>query len=112
MIMLDYRLSRGVLCLDHESQPAASYTVYTAIQRDLIYGSPRHTDLGPSILQAEQVQFLYRNMPTGVLRARSTPAYLAAVAWPVVSHPSLLLWVCVIWVVARHAAYWSSIFAE
>ena len=60
---------------------------------------PRQVNL-PSALQAEQVQLLYRNMPTGVIASALNAAILAAVEWPVVSHPSLLVWVGAIWVVA------------
>ena len=60
---------------------------------------PRHINL-PSALQAEQSQVLYRNMPTGVIASALNAAILAAVEWPVVPHPSLLVWVGVIWVVA------------
>ena len=60
---------------------------------------PRQVNL-PSALQAEQVQLLYRNMPTGVIASALNAAILAAVEWPVVSHPSLLVWVGAVWVVA------------
>ena len=60
---------------------------------------PLHTKL-PSSLQAEQVQVLYRNMPTGVIASALNAAILAAVEWPVVSHPALLVWVVAIWGVA------------
>ncbi|MBI4001283.1 MAG: hypothetical protein HY348_05825, partial [Nitrospira defluvii] len=60
---------------------------------------PLHTNL-LSALQAEQVHVLYRNMPTGVLASAVNAAILSAVEWPVVPHPSLLLWVIAIWVLA------------
>ncbi len=60
---------------------------------------PLHTNL-PSALQAEQVQVLYRNMPTGVVASALNAAILAAVEWPVVPHPSLLVWVIAIWGIA------------
>ncbi|MEP7152443.1 MAG: PAS domain-containing protein, partial [Nitrospira sp.] len=60
---------------------------------------PLHTNLS-SALQAEQVQVLYRNMPTGVVASALNAAILAAVEWPVVPHPSLLVWVIAIWGIA------------
>lgn len=60
---------------------------------------PLHTNL-PSALQAEQVQVLYRNMPRGVVASALNAAILAAVEWPVVPHPSLLVWVIAIWGIA------------
>ncbi len=60
---------------------------------------PVHTDPIPS-LQTEEVEILYRNMPTGVLASAVNAGILAAVEWPVVPHPPLLLWVTVMWIVA------------
>ena len=60
---------------------------------------PLHTKL-PSSLQADQVQVLYRNMPTGVLANAVNAGILALVEWPVVPHQSLLLWVIAMWIVA------------
>jgi len=54
----------------------------------------------PSALQAEQVQVLYRNMPTGVLASAANAAILTAVEWTVVPHSSLLLWMIFIWMLA------------
>ncbi|MCC2640369.1 MAG: putative Hybrid sensor histidine kinase [Nitrospira sp.] len=62
-----------------------------------------HTDPIPS-LQTEQVKVLYRNMPTGVLASAVNAGILAAVEWPVVSHPPLLMWLIAIWIIAGSRA--------
>ena len=64
---------------------------------------PLHTTLH-STLQAEQVQVLYRNMPTGMLANAVNAGILTLVEWPVVPHQSLLLWVIVMCIAAAARA--------
>jgi PAS domain S-box-containing protein len=59
---------------------------------------PTDTDPAPN-LQAQQVQVLYRNMPSGLLASAVNAGILAAVEWPVVPHTPLLLWAIFLWVV-------------
>ena len=57
-----------------------------------------------STLQAEQVQVLYHNMPTGMLANAVNAGILTLVEWPVVPHQSLLLWVIVMCIAAAARA--------
>lgn len=60
---------------------------------------PSHIDPAPD-LHAQQIEVLYRNMPTGVLASAANAAILAAVEWSVAPHTPLLLWVMSLWIVA------------
>ena len=60
---------------------------------------PSHIDPAPN-LHAQQVQVLYRNMPTGVLASAANAAILATVEWSFAPHKPLLLWVISLWIIA------------
>ena len=64
---------------------------------------PVHTDPDPD-LQTQQVHVLYRNMPTGVSASAVNAGMFVAVAWPVVPHRLLLLWLSVIWILGASRA--------